>query len=129
MAENNDAHRAVDDGLGEVIEEEGSGLMTTLVAGAAVAILAPELLPGMAIGVAAMLAPRILTTLGPVVRPLVKTAVRAGYSTVVATREMAAEASEQVQDIMAEARADQEQGSPRTKTRRASGNKRQRAHA
>lgn len=127
MAEDNGAHHTVDEGVGEV-EEEGSGVMTVLITGGAIAILAPELLPGMAIGVAAMLLPRVLPTLGPAVRPLVKTALRAGYATVVATREMAAEASEQVQDMVAEARAERENGGPPNKGRRTSRAKRQPAH-
>ncbi len=129
MAEDNAAHHTVDEGLVDVVKEEGGGLMTTFAAGAALAILAPEFLPGMAIGVGAMLLPRVLPRLGSAVRPLLRTAVRAGYSTVLATREMAAEANEQVQDMVAEARAEQENGRPATKGRRASGTKRQRAHA
>ncbi len=41
-------------GTGDLV---GGRAMTTLVAGAAVAVLAPELLPGMAIGVAARVRP------------------------------------------------------------------------
>ncbi len=129
MPEDNDAHPSIDDGLGEVVEEERRGLMTTIIAGTAIAIFAPELLPGMAIGVAAILLPRVLPTLAPAVRPLVRGAVRAGYATVVATREMAAEASEQVQDIVAEARAEQENVRPANKGRRARVAKQKRAHA
>jgi len=87
--------------------EDGS--MTVAVAtGIAVAVLAPELLPGMAIGVAAMLAPKFLPSLGGILRPVVKTAVRASYATAQKTKEMAAEASEQFQDLVAEARAGQD---------------------
>jgi hypothetical protein len=109
-----------------VAEGSGSSLATSVVTGAVVALLAPELLPGVAIGVAAAMAPRVIPSLGYVVRPLLKTAVRAGYATVNATREIAAEAGEQVQDMVAEVRAEQEGRaeaghSPRraTKTRRA----------
>jgi hypothetical protein len=87
---------------------EGGTLMPTIVTGIAVAVLAPELLPGMAIGVAAMLAPKLLPSVGVAVRPLVKTAVRLGYATAVQTKELVAEASEQIQDIAAEARLEQE---------------------
>lgn len=88
--------------------ENASGYSTTILAGAAVAILAPELLPGMAIGVAAILAPRILPSIGFALRPLVKTAVKVGYSATVSARELVAEAGEQVQDLVAEVRAEEE---------------------
>ena len=115
---------------GELLEEGGSTMTTTLVTGAALAIFAPELLPGMAIGVAAMLAPRLLPSLAVALRPLVKTAVRAGYAAAATTRELAAEAGEQVQDMVAEARAEQENGKPvRTTQRTRAASKRRRAHA
>lgn len=92
---------------GTEITEDGS-LTTTIIAGIAVAVLAPGLLPGMAIGVGAMLAPKLLPTLGSALRPVMKTAVRAAYAVALKTREMAAEASEQMQDIVAEAAVEQE---------------------
>ena len=129
MAEDNDSQNGVEEELGEVIEKEGSGLATTLVAGVAIAVLAPELLPGMAIGVAALLAPKILPRLGFAVRPLVKSAVRAGYAAAAATREMVAEAGEQVQDMVAEARAEQDNGGTAKKGRRTRKQPAKRRHA
>jgi hypothetical protein len=131
MAEVDDADHNADEDLGEFVKEERGGLMMTVVTGAAVAILAPELLPGMAIGVAALLAPKVLPVLGTAVRPLVRTAVRAGYSAVMETRELVAEAAEQVQDIVAEARSDQENGKRGSRTRRPAKQpaKRRTAHA
>jgi hypothetical protein len=70
----------------------------------------PELLPGMAIGVAAAMGPKLLPTVGGVLRPIVRTAVRAGYSTALMTRGVVAEAGEQVQDMLAEARAEAANG-------------------
>jgi hypothetical protein len=75
---------------------------TIAVVGVGVALISTELLPGMLIGVAAALLPGI----GPKVRPLLKSTVKAGYSAVRKTREMMSEASEQVQDMLAEARAE-----------------------
>ena len=92
------------------IEEEGGSLMTALLTGAAVAVIKPELLPGMAIGVAAAMGPKLLPTVGGLLRPFITTAVRAGYSTAIATRGVVAEAGEQVQDMLAEARADVSNG-------------------
>jgi Protein of unknown function (DUF5132) len=103
---------------GTEITEDGS-LTTTVIAGIAVAVLAPQLLAGMAIGVGAMLAPKLLPTLGSALRPVIKTAVRAGYSVALKTREMAAEASEQMQDLVAEAAAEQENAGQEGSHRRA----------
>jgi hypothetical protein len=87
-------------------EAAGSPIITTMIAGAAVAVLAPELLPGMAVGVAAVMAPKILPAIGNILNPIFKTAVRAGYGAAVKAREMASEAGEQIQDIVAEAKAE-----------------------
>jgi hypothetical protein len=95
-------------------ETSGSPVITTMIAGAAVAVLAPELLPGMAIGVAAVMAPKILPVVGNILNPLFKTAVRAGYGAAVKAREMASEASEQIQDIVAEAKAESDSPEHRT---------------
>jgi hypothetical protein len=89
------------------LEENSSAVVTTLIAGVAVAVLAPELLPGMALGIAAVAAPKILPTLANIIAPLARTVVRAGYKTAVKTREMAAEATEQLQDIVAEVKAEE----------------------
>ena len=101
--------------------DQGTAVMTTLIAGAAVAILAPELLAGMAIGVGAVIAPRVLPVVGNLLRPIVRTAVRAGYATALTTRELVAEAGEQMQDLVAEARS---QGNGVAAPRRAGGRRR-----
>jgi hypothetical protein len=101
-----DSEHSYEDG----IQEEAGSLMTTLLTGAAVAVMKPELLPGMAIGVAAAMGPKLLPTVGGVLRPIVRTAVRAGYSTALMTRGVVAEAGEQVQDMLAEARAEAANG-------------------
>jgi hypothetical protein len=75
---------------------------TIAVVGVGVALMSTELLPGMLIGVAAALLPGI----GPKVRPFLKSTVKAGYTVVRKTREMIAEAGEQVQDMIAEAKAE-----------------------
>jgi hypothetical protein len=69
-----------------------------------VALISTELIPGMLIGLAAAFLPGM----GPKLRPLLKSTVRAGYSAVQKTRELVAEASEQMQDAVAEARAEHE---------------------
>jgi hypothetical protein len=77
---------------------------TIVVVGAGVALISAELLPGMLIGVAAAFLP----SFGKKLRPLFKSTVRASYSAIQKTREMVAEAKEQVEDVVAEARADHE---------------------
>ena len=85
-------------------------IATVAAVGLGVALIEAELIPGMLIGVAAMLAPNLLPKLGNGLRPLIKGAVRAGYSFVDKTRVAMAEASEQMQDIVAEVKA--EHGEP-----------------
>jgi hypothetical protein len=75
---------------------------TIAVVGVGAALISTELIPGMLIGVAAAFLPGI----GPKLRPLFKSTVKAGYSAVRKTRELMAEAQEQIQDVVAEAKAD-----------------------
>jgi hypothetical protein len=71
------------------------------------ALIEPELLVGMAVGAGIALASNWLPDLaGGTVRPLVKTAIKAGYAAATMAREMVSEASESVQDMVAEARAE-----------------------
>lgn len=105
----------------EGADSEDLELMTPMVVGIAVAALAPRLLPGMAIGVASTLLPRMLPALGSTVRPLLRSAMKAGYAAVERARELTAEAGEQWEDIMAEARAEEVNRTasrPATQTRR-----------
>lgn len=88
------------------VSTEGPSLATTALVGVGVAVVEPELIPGMLIGAGAALAPKLLPSLGRMVRPLIKTVVKAGYVTVASVREMAAEAGEQMDDMMAEIRAE-----------------------
>jgi len=71
------------------------------------ALIQPELLVGMALGAGIVMASDWLPDVaGGLVRPLVKSAIKAGYAAASMTREMVAEASESVEDIFAEARAE-----------------------
>lgn len=85
----------------------GSKLTTVAAIGLGVALIEAELIPGMLIGIAAMLAPNFLPKLGRGLRPLIKGAVRAGYSLADRAKETVAEAGEQLQDIMAEVKSEQ----------------------
>src|SRR5208283_1559018 len=88
---------------------------TIAVVGVGVALISTELIPGMLIGLAAAFLPGM----GPKLRPLLKSTVRAGYSAVQKTRELVAEASEQMQDAVAEARAEHESKAEQSASARA----------
>ena len=88
------------------LDREGPSLATAALVGVGAAIIEPELIPGLLIGAGAVLVPKLLPALGNMVRPLVKGVVKAGYSTTMRVREAAAELGEQVEDIVAEARAE-----------------------
>jgi hypothetical protein len=85
----------------------GDKALTVAAVGVAAALIEVELIPGMLLGVAAMLAPNLLPKIGNGLRPLLKEAVRAGYNVANKARETVAEAGEQFQDIVAEVKAEQ----------------------
>lgn len=79
---------------------------TVAIIGLGIALIEVELIPGMLLGVAAVLAPNLLPKLGRAIRPLLKGAVRAGYAMAERTRETVAEAGEHLQDIVAEVKSE-----------------------
>ena len=89
-------------GAGEMENIFGSRLATVAVVGIGVALIEVEWIPGMLIGIGAMLAPKFLNRVGAGLRPVVKGAMSAAYALVEKTKETVAEASEQYQDIVAE---------------------------
>jgi hypothetical protein len=82
---------------------------TVAVVGVGVAVFEAALLPGVVLGVAAMLVPRVLPSLGQAVNPLLRSTVRGAYKLGQKTKEMVAEAQEHMHDIVAEAKAEEEQ--------------------
>jgi hypothetical protein len=72
------------------------------VVGVGVAVMEAALLPGVVLGVAAVAAPKYLPRLGSAMAPLFRSAVRGVYMAGRKTREIVAEAQEQVNDIVAE---------------------------
>lgn len=95
--------------------ESGDGL--SLLSAAALigvgALIESEMLAGMALGAAAVLGLGAISTLSSeVVRPIAKTAIKATYAAASKATELAAEAGEQVQDLVAEARAEYEAPKP-----------------
>ena len=99
------------DGNGSTLASKAA---TVAVVGLGAALIEAELIPGILIGVAAMLAPNLLPKVGNGLRPIVKGIVKAGYTLTERARETFAEAGEQMQDIVAEVRAEQHTGMPST---------------
>jgi hypothetical protein len=80
---------------------------TAIVVGAA--LIEVELIPGLIIGAGAILLGKLFPELGSYVRPAIKGAMRAGFSMSQKAREVMAEASEQVHDLVAEVKHEQEE--------------------
>jgi hypothetical protein len=85
---------------------------TVAVVGVGVIVFEAALLPGLVLGVAAMLAPKVLPSLGAALNPLFKSTVRGAYQVSRKTKEMMAEAHEHVNDIVAEVNSDAEEKAP-----------------
>ena len=90
----------------------GASLATSAALIAVGALLEPELLGGMLLGAGAVYAASNLPLIGGVVRPLVSTVVKAGYAAAMKANEMIAEMSEDVQDMVAEARTEYQEPRP-----------------
>ena len=72
------------------------------------ALIEVELIPGLLIGAGAILLGKFFPELGAYVRPAIKGAVRAGFSMTQKVREVVAETSEQVHDLVAEVKHEQD---------------------
>lgn len=95
-------------------EERGdmvATVATVAVVGVAAAAFEAALLPGIVIGVAAVAVPRYLPKIGAALNPLFRSTVRGAYKIGQKTKEMVAEAQEQVHDIVAEVHAEGDAGS------------------
>jgi len=79
---------------------------TVAVVGLGAAAFEAALLPGIVLGVAAMWAPQYFPKMGEALAPLFRSTVRGVYKVGHKTREMMAEAQEQVHDIVAEVHAE-----------------------
>ena len=82
-----------------------TGLATAAVVGVGAALIEIEWVPGLLLGVAAMVAPELVPKLGRGIRPLVHSAIKNGYAATRKTRGWMAEAGEQVSDMIAEVRS------------------------
>ncbi len=101
---------AVADGAVEANGESNNDVAAKVaiagVIGVGAALIEVSLIPGILVGAAAVLAPKYLAGIRDRMRPLLKHTIRGVYRATEKTREALAEAQEQVQDIMAEARHD-----------------------
>jgi hypothetical protein len=88
--------------------ELAATVATVAVVGIGAAVFEAALLPGMVLGVAAMCVPRFLPQIGEALNPLFRSTVRGAYKIGEKTREMVAEAQEQVHDIVAEVDAERD---------------------
>ena len=88
---------------------------TVAVVGIGAAVFEAALLPGLILGVAAMCVPRFYPEIGSALEPLFKSTVRGAHRIGRKTREMVAEAHEQVQDIVAEVDAENHLGATASK--------------
>jgi Protein of unknown function (DUF5132) len=79
---------------------------TVAMVGIAAAAFEAALLPGIVLGVAAVAAPKYLPNMGAALNPLFRSTVRGAYKMGQKTKEMLAEAHEQVNDIVAEVHAE-----------------------
>jgi hypothetical protein len=92
----------------EVLKQEKtrSELATAAVVGAAALLIEVELLPGILLGVGAMMLAKLFPGVTDQVRPLIKTTIGMGYKAMGKAQEMIAEASDHAQDMLAEIRAE-----------------------
>lgn len=105
----------------DLLAGEAAGVATAAAIVVGAALIEVELIPGLIIGAGAILLGKLFPELGGYVRPAVKSAVRAGFSMSQKAREVMAEASEQVHDLVAEVKHEQGQQPPMTKVSRAPG--------
>lgn len=104
---------AADEASAEELPPDPTMLATVAavgVVGVGVAVLEAALLPGVVLGVAAVAAPKYLPRLGSAMTPLFRSAVRGVYMAGRKTREIVAEAQEQVNDIVAEIDSEDQHG-------------------
>lgn len=87
-------------------ERTRTELATAAVVGLAAVIVEIELLPGILLGVAAMMIPKLFPGLPELGRPLIKSTIGLGYKAMAQAQQLVAEASDRAQDMLAEIKAD-----------------------
>jgi len=97
------------DGAGDDRSAVAATVATVAVVGIGAAAFEAALLPGIVLGVAAIWLPQYFPKMGEAVNPLFRSTVRGAYKLGKKTKEMMAEAHEQVNDIVAEVHAEADQ--------------------
>jgi hypothetical protein len=110
-ADIDDKHSALVDAdpIDEAPEDSGEIITTAAtiaVVAVGAAVFEAALLPGLALGVVAALAPRVMPNIGGAMAPMFRSTVRGAFRLGQRTREMVAEAHEHVNDIVAETNAE-----------------------
>lgn len=106
----------------DLISGEAGSVVTAAAVVVGAALIEVELIPGIIIGAGAILLSKLFPQVGRYVRPAIKGAVRAGFSMAQKAREVVAEASEQVHDLVAEVKHEQEQTVPEKQEKTANKN-------
>ena len=91
----------------DLLSSETSSAATAAAIIVSAALIEIELIPGLIIGASAILLGKIFPEIGSYIRPAVKGVVRAGFSATHRVRQIIAEASEQVSDLVAEVHEEQ----------------------
>jgi hypothetical protein len=110
--------------LNETVQDNGEAvatLATVAVVGIGAAAFEAALLPGIVLGVAAMWLPKYFPKMGEAINPLFRSTIRGAYKVGRKTKEMMAEAQEQVHDIVAEVHAEKDAGATPSKAAAAGG--------
>jgi hypothetical protein len=115
-ASSHESHDTADIRVGDRSNEAMTVAATVGIVAVGAALFEVALLPGIAFGVAAMLAPKYVPKMGTALGPMFKSTVRGAYKFGQKTREMVAEAKEQVQDIVAEVHAERDVSKPPAKS-------------
>lgn len=92
----------------DLLAGEAGGVATAAAIVVGAALIEVELIPGLIIGAGAILLGKLFPEMSSYVRPVLKSAVRAGFSMSQKAREVLAEANEQVHDLVAEVKHEQE---------------------
>jgi hypothetical protein len=91
----------------DLLSKDASSVATTAAIIIGAALIEVELLPGLIIGAGAILLGKVFPEISGYVRPAVKGMVRAGFNATHKVRQIIAEASEQVSDLVAEVKQEQ----------------------
>jgi hypothetical protein len=91
---------------GKQCDDVGTTVAVVGVVAVGAAIFEAALIPGIILGVGAMLVPKVLPKLGESLQPAFRATVRGAYKAGRKARHAFAEAQEQVHDVVAEAKAE-----------------------